>query len=437
MSVQKLVMKNEKPIGYTYADEPIYAIGPSIYFQSKYSCSPSVLSLSNGSTTSWVLQPARDDRYIIRDAVLRYSCTNASATETCRFYNPFLMLSQVKLLINNVEVVYYQTHIEIMSAVARQLKKYPADQVYNILASFRNNTTTSFTPDQYTAASTTNHQLPLKLLFPDLEGLIVNLSGTARIEVQFTFASNSNSAPLNNMFCQSNTTSNAYDGDLTYSNLEVDVKYVRPTDARAYASLGNYIMPTRKFLVKRLDNIAWNVVGTNNFTINLSNDFAKSNMIEQLSVFFYDVAGNSAYNSAAACRYYGGVKYASFVMRSRSNIVLDLKDVVRDEHNRKEYEMMVYKNRNGVDEPLELLNETTLLGQYLIPDTLTVDLSNVIEDDQSPSQGYSGRNNNENDVEVTFTCASAISANVIAFCVLHTCEIAVIDSKTGSVKKIQ
>ncbi len=436
MSIQKLTMLQEKPVGYTYSDKPVFPIGPSLYFQSKYSCNPPILSLSNGSQSNFTLQPSRDDVYCIHDIVLRWTTTNVSATETCKVYNPFALLSSVKMLINNVEVSYLRDQFEIMSAVSRWLKSNNESTIYNALAKIRNNTAKNFTADEFTASSTTYHQLPLFVIFPELEGIVVNLSGLQRLDFQFVFQSNANSPAINNLFCQSNTTSNAYDSDLTYSNIECEVKYTRHTDARAWKPLGNYLMNTRKYLTKQISNIAWNVVGTNNFTINLSNDWAKTNRIEQVSVFFYDVAGNSAYNSASACKFLSGAKYASFIVRSRSNVVLDLQQVVKDSHNRKEYEMQVYKNRNGVEEPLELLNETTDLGKFFIVDTLTIDLSNVIEDDQGPSEGLSGRSNDSNDIEIQFFCASAISANVNAYCVLHTSEISVLDSK-GGVKKIQ
>jgi hypothetical protein len=433
MSVEKLVSQKVVPAGSTFDESQLYIVNPSSYYESKFSASPPVLTLSNGGTTIWEHTYARNEAFTVHDMVLQWTSTNTSATEGCKFYNPFALLRSFKMLINNQEVAYFQDVFQILEQVSNHLKKYPEEEVYQMLARLRNETEATFNGEEYPTSGTSYHQLPLFWLVPELKKHLANISGVTKVQFDIAFQSNTNSL-LNNQFCQSTTTVNSYDTNLTYSGIEVKILYNKHTDARMLKMPVNPLMVQDRYITKLIPNISWTNLGTDRQTINLYNDFSRTRRCVGLSVFLWDVAGNSAYNSAEACKYKSGPEFIAYEIKSGSDVLVDLKEPTKDLHARKRYALDTWKNRNGCAMPLEILNKTTDLADYYIHNSY-FDLSHVIEDDQSKSTSISGKSNFDNDWEIQLICASSLSANVNMYVVLHHVEISQID-KAGTVKKL-
>jgi hypothetical protein len=73
------------------------------------------------------------------------------------------------------------------------------------------------------------------------------------------------------------------------------------------------------------------------------------------------------------------------------------------------------------------------LGKHWVHQTY-IDLSNVCEDDQSPARGLSGTDNYQNDLEITFTCATPLSTNCNMYVMMHYVSVQQLDAKSGLVK---
>lgn len=422
MSIQILQSQNVKPIGHTFNGMPIHTVAPSQYEERKFSCTPPLLTLSQGSNTSIVLSWASDDVHTIEDIVLQWLASNSSATEEPTFFNTFQTLREFKCLINGVQKCYLQDQQQIQAKVCDYLKKQK--NVFHELQKCRQESGTTLAGDTIGTASSKQFQLPLSWLVPELKGMIPNISGIYKVQFDIGFVQNQSTAQLNSYFCKSNTTNNAYGSNLTYSSIEVKQLIVRHRDSRMYKQPAQLAMVGDYFDTVLKPGISWNTANTDKQTFNLANDFTKRNNICGLMVWLYDVNAGSSYDTATAGEMRSGPAIVGFDIKSRSNKIVDLAHATNDLQARKRYALDVNRRLTGVELPLEVLNESSDLAKFYMFGTY-IDLSNIQNDDDA--EGFSGVNNLQNDIEITLYCASSISANCNMYVMLHYKDIAYID----------
>lgn len=432
MSVQKLLSQNVASVGSSYDNKDYYLVGPSLYYSSVFSSQPNILALSQGNVINHVQDFV--EPWEIRGLKLQYDAVNSS-TDSAIFKNAWTRINYAKCFANNQEVQHIQDLYQIREAVSTFLEGIPQAEIYTELAKHRNETTATNAGEQYTASSTTFHQIDMLVLFPWLRGIITNISGLNKLSFEIGFNPNSSTPAINNLFVQSSTTNNAYSSNLTLSNIQMKFDYVKHTDSRMLKQMPNTVMYVCKQMSKIYPNKSWTNIGTDGLTINLFNDFSPVGRCVALSTLFYNNTANSAYNSADSCKFRSGPAIAGFTIKRGSEILVDYQGA-KNLHNRQEYFLNSRKWRNGTDLPLEVLNDASDLFEYY--QSFKFDLTNIIETSATdPETALSGRPNNTNDYEINLTCASSISANVNIIAVLHYLEIFQLDPKSGSLRKLQ
>jgi hypothetical protein len=167
--------------------------------------------------------------------------------------------------------------------------------------------------------------------------------------------------------------------------------------------------------------------------LNLANDLTKRDRILGLFVWGFDVAGATAYNDAQSCQMFSGPSYFGYQVKSRSNINVDHLDAVGDLQKRRKYMDEYFMKRFGHNVDMEITTLSTNLGRHHIFGTY-IDLSNVYNDEDAVS--FSGRNNEQNDIEIIISCAQAVSANCNIYIMPEYQKLWYVDAKTKSLKYI-
>jgi hypothetical protein len=422
------MLNNAQPAAHSFDGKSFYIVSPSNKFESLYSCSPPLVSLATGSNFQFEKQFVTSDaNSMFHDMVLQFQVTN-SAADDCVFYNLYDIISSIKLIINNEEIEHIQTQSDMIARLSEVLGK--EKNIWNSTTKFRNETTHSIsTGEVFTNSATSYHQLSMFNVFPYLRNFaLVNGINSMRIEVQLQ-----TSAGLENLkFCQSSTVNDAYGSNLTLSNIEMKLVYSKVSDGRLFKTV-NPVMIVPKTITKRFLSKSWNVPDSDNLVINFFNDYTRFlTGVRGLSVFLYDNSTATAYNSASAAKYQSGPDIFGFELKSGSNVLIDLKHSGKHHlQARKRYMSDTFENRHAQLMLEEHLNKTSNLDEYFMRNSTYIDLSNVQEDDESPSYALSGRPNSDSDLELTLWCASAVSTNVNIYCVLHYDEIMSIDPRNG------
>lgn len=431
MSTTTLINQNVKPVAYDYNSTPIHVISTANYEEKTFSTTPPTLQLSQGSNTSIEMTWSSDDIYIIEKIFLEWVATNADATNAPTFKNAFQTLSSFKCWVNGSEKVYLQDQQQIQAKVCHYLEQF--ERPYNQMCDIRDEVGQTLAGETIPVSGTKNFELNLFWLVPELKKMVVNGSGIYKVKFDIVFSQNTNSPVTNGYFVTSNTTSNAYSTNLTYSQIQIRQCLTRHTDARMYKTLQPSSMVCNKFDTVMRAGISWNVPTTDQVTINLSNDLTKRDRILGLRCWLFNNSGSTAYNSASNCKMFSGPSVIAYKVKSRSNIILDHSHPTNDLTHRRRYYQEYIKKRYQQDVPIELLNDSTDLGKFYMMQTY-IDLSNVENDEDAIS--YGGRGNQVNDIEITFYCASALSTNCNLYVMPEYQEIAYIDSKNKSLKYV-
>lgn len=441
MSLQKLRANNKiPPSGYTYGSAEIYKLKPGSYKEyTKAASSQTVQASSASNTVTFRFQAT--DSLCLANMYLQFDIENTSATEQLQIFNPFLLLNHIKLIVNDREVHHYRDTIEIREAVSEYLKRHsnPRDNIYNELSKIRPNSSENFNSDNVNVSTGVNYfQLPLLVLFEYLEGFNNVTSGIETIQIDFAFNASGGAAVLNNKFCKSSTTSNAYDAaTIKYTNIALRMCFYEHADPLANQTYPSTYMVVPKYTVKKYVSKSW-ASSADTLSVSLFTEFVNLRFCNAITVLFWDNVANAAYNSSSACKFLSGAQFASVKISKGTTVLLDHSALTTKVlKQRSIYEQQVYYNRYGAPLPLEILNGTSSLSEYFIT-RQTIDLCNSINDDESPSTvSISGIHMGvSNDIQLDLTCATAISANVDIYLIAHSNEFYQVNPKTHFVDEI-
>jgi hypothetical protein len=431
MSTQVLIANGAKPAAYTYDGSQIHLVSTSNYEEKTFQCTPPLLQLSQGSTTQISLTWSSDERYVLEDLNLEWTATNSSGTDAPRFFNTFQTLSSLKVLINGVQSSFLMDQQQIQAAVSLYLSQFPLP--YNEINKARTSEVgNTLNGEQITVSSTRDFCLPLFWLVPELKKMVVNLSGIYKLEFQITFQQNTNSATTNGYFVQSNTTSNAYSSNITYSGIQVRQCLTRHSDPRMYMVPNPNAMVCSQFDTV-LRSVSWTNVNSDKILLNLSNDLTRRNRICGLSIWGFDMTSIAGYNDVDCGKMFSGPSYFGYLIKSRSNILVDHSNAIGDLPKRRRYTDEYFKKRFGHNADMELIANSSNLGKYYIFSTY-IDLSNIYNDDDAVS--LSGRDNFQNDIEIQLICASSVSASCNIYIMPEYQSLYYVDPKTRGLKYI-
>ena len=357
-----------------------------------------------GSSHTCDIQFSATDNAVVEDYMLEFDIVSNDATNTLAIQNVFLLLAEIKYLIRNVEITYHKTTEEIYCAVMENLKKVRNDQVFGLLQTLRTNLSANYTAD---VVSTTvqSYQIPLSLIFPELEKHTTN-HNINDISFHFRFQPNYGTVVLNNRFCASATTTNAWDiTKISISNIAI-----RPVMNRFFMSVprsvSNPVFLLNKYDVKSYVQ-SWNTVGTDNLKIVLS-DFPRRKKVMSLGVRIYPESLQTAYNDADAMQCYSNSKYIGMIVRYQGRVLVDM-STAATRRQRINYIRESYFRKYGFFPPSNLENESDNYSKFW-QDHFYVDLSNH-ESYDADVECIGGIVNEKNDMEIELHCTTAIGTS--------------------------
>ena len=423
MSTKQLSIVNQKPIALTYDSFPIYKVPGHIkYEETNHTSSVPSMASPMGNTNRIDIEPANDDFYVIEELYLDWLATNSSGTEAPTFLNVFSTIQEVVLKINGSIVDHLKGQNDIICAVSDYLHEH-ADYVTHALGRCRSENANTYNGETVAVSSTLQFSLPMTVLFPFLKGLAVGGKDSKvwKITFEVTFTSNTNTASSLTFSVKSNTTSNAYSTNLTYSNIQIRNCFYRPSSevrdlvlqrvgARMYRIAHENVTQT----------VAWNTINTDYTRINLNTTFTKSiKNIRGMYVFIDVPAARTAFNDADSAELWSGAAYIGVKILHSGRVILDHSNAVNDLKKRRDYNRLVHKKMWGKELPLAVMTESDNLPRYYFLETF-IDLTNVEVFDQH-ELAVSSLNNMEN-IEIQLYCASALGASVQLHTVLEYVE---------------
>jgi len=432
-----------KPSWENYLGQNIFVVGKSQYEEKSYQFTVPSINNPAGNQTRISLQfPNTMNNYRIDDLYMTWQAVNTSTTLSPTWRNVFLLFDTVKLLLNQVETHYLMDRYQIMSAVQDYLRNYNESEYWNQLSKFRYEVGSAKTCNGESiplAAGTPvvngiqYFTLPLTVLFPYLKGMIINRM-ISQIDVEIVFARNSQSL-VNAQYILSNTTSNAYDSNISYNNIRMNLLLTNQTDLRLYKNVYPNTLLLSKWETKVFTQSWTNVVNSNattgdNLQLDLSSVWGKHTKIIGVLVFIQQ-ASIPAYNNTNACKFFSGASYIGFNVLSNSTVITNLNTTPDLQVQRLRYALEFNKRRYGKELPLALFDPANDINKIYSFETY-IDLENikVDENDEYPVGGIS---NYVKDIEIALFCTGSINASANIYCMLNYVELGTFDSSNNVV----
>jgi hypothetical protein len=427
MSIQEMVANQgakSAMVGYSNKGSGLVPVAPSYEWQTQYSATPASVSLAVGTFTSWLWQFANTDQSVVRDIVLQATMSTSDAVNSFTFFNPYMLIQQLKVYINGVSggnITWLQDSYQVREAIESYLRDEVGQEDYQQELLRHVNNTSPLAGDTVADGAPIQVRWSLFKLVPALREVILNAGGVRSLQFDVTFASNQNTT-LNNQYGKSNTVNNAYNSSITYSNLQFNVLYNVASDARILKPVTPNIYRFKNFYTSQIPNVSWNSVSVDNQLIQISTAFPQVNrFVQGLSIFIWDNTNSgSAYNSTTAGEFYSGGKYLTYKINSRGNAIIDLSQASVHLQQRRKYDADIWRSRSkrGKESPVNLMTQSDLMSKTWVANTY-IDLSNVYNNHDGDNEAISGRDTLSNDVTVSLTCAQALSANCTIYALLH------------------
>lgn len=416
---KNLAKQNVKPSTETFDGYNVYEIGKSQYGEISNQFSIPSMASPQGNQTRVELTWPSSARYRVDDMFLNFTATNASATEAPTFKNIFCIFDKVVCLVNKREACTLNDRQAIRSAVNMYLRSLPPAEIYQQLQRWRTEAGSGLVGEQVPVSSILNFTIPLFVLFPFLKGFIINQQ-VQRLEFEITFATNFGSL-ANGEFVLSNTTSNAYGTNLSYSDIRLKTIYSQHDDIRLYKSVFPTVMLLEKWETKAIVT-SWTTVQTDMINIDLASVWGKRKKILGIACSIYSPSLVTAYNDTDCCKLYSGADVIGYKIKSNSRAIVELNETTKHRIERKRYSLDFNKRRFGHELPVEVVTLSTDLARLYMPETY-IDLSNieVQAHDEIPVSGIS---NSEKDIEIEFYCTGSVNASCTFYAVLHYLEMA-------------
>ena len=442
-----LAKQGVKPSWENYLGQNIFVVSKAQAEEKSYQfVVPSISNPAGNQTRISLTFPSTMNNYRVEDMYMTWQAVNTSTTLAPTFRNVFMLFDTVKCLLNQVETYYLMDRYQIMSNVSDYLRNYNESEYWNQLSRFRYEAGSAKTcnGEQIPLATTVNSvttngvqyfTIPMTVLFPFLKGLIVNKQVT-QLDFEIVFARNSQSL-VNAGYILSNTTANAYDANISYNNIRMNLLLTNQTDMRLFKNVfTNTLLLSKwetKVFTQSWNNVTNGVNGGNGtagdtLQLDLSNVWGKHTKILGVLVFIQET-NVPAFNDASACKFFSGSKYIGFNVLSNSTNIVNLNTTPDLNVQRLRYALDFNKRRYGKELPLALFDPTNDINKIYSPETY-IDLAavRVDETDEYPVAGVS---NFVKDIEIDLFCCSAINASCNIYCMLNYVELGTFDGSNN------
>lgn len=419
--------KESATLGNTYDGDVIYRVNPNLNesYTSKY-FTPT--NGSCGTVHTLVVDLGVSDEFNVNTWLLEFKHNNLDGTLSQTVINPYLLIGEFKVLLNQQEVIYHSSQEEIFLAFADYFKEFSKDQQTSFMASIMPvNQSNPLAGETLSAGGTLIWSLPLTPLAKSLNN-ISRSDGASRITFEFKFIPNYATTSANCRFMQSSTTNNPYTTS-TISFTEIAMRLITTKHSdQILRNVPNSIMLLRKYDVKTYQ-LSFNANSVQQ-RVQLSQDFSLRNIVYGVYVYIYDYTRITAYNDADSMKIFSGSDVIGWELKFKSKTIHKY-DAVLDKGKRNKYYFDTYRNSNGRLIPSNLIQQNDNVTQYFVPLTF-IDLANV-HDGLLNSETVSGLPSNS-DLELIIT--NAVSGGTfstscflnVALCYYERCKL---DPKSG------
>ena len=435
MSSKNYVVANAKKnvlIGHTYDSKEILKVRPNL-FENYSTVFFNPQTISTGGSARCDVNMRTED-YNLNELLLEFDQVNASATITQTIFNPFMIFSEIKLLINDQVLIHLDNQEKIFCTVAEALRGLTQQECKSLLQTLM----PSFggvAGETTAVSSTTKWSLPIStFLFPFIRDISPS-QGVQKLSVEVRMQPNVATADGNGRFIASGTVNNCYsDATISFQNMQLRLIYTKHSDPFLRA-VPNPLICLQKY-ADRMYNLSFNALNVQK-RIQLGTEFSSYRNINGVIIYIYDKAKVTAFNDADCCKVDSDLTLLGFELKFKTRSVLKM-DAVTDKGRKAKYYHDSNLKRFGRSINSDIIDNSTNLTKYFVPLT-HVDLQSVANgSNDSDRLVYSGISNKDAELELIITNTSgAYSTDCYLYVVLSYLEFHVLDPKTGVLNEMQ
>ena len=369
--------KQNRLAGVGYDGKEVFRVSPSLFetYTSKY------FNPVNGSPSSYHtlnLDLSVSDEFNLNSLMLEFTQSNRHATASQIILNPYLLFSEFKVLLNNVEVLHYDNQEAIFLAVSVFFRGKTDDERTAYLSTiFPTQSSNPLAGETVAAQSSVNWSLPLE----PLTNFINNISrsdGLAKLTLEFRFVPNYGVQAMNGRFIRAGADVNVYtESNIAFNNIALRLHHTKHSDPLLRNVPNGGHMVLHKFDVKTFQCNFSTAAATQR--VQLSTDFTIRPMVKAIIVYMYNTNAVSTWNDSDAIKVDSGVNQLGFELKFKSKTILKY-DAANQANNRRRYLFETYKRRHGFTYPVALCQESDDTTKVWIPPTV-IDLASVEKDD--------------------------------------------------------
>ena len=346
-----------------------------------------------------------------------FTLSTADATNHPRFFNDcYTIIDQVELTLNDgSEKWKYEEPWMIELQRSTELKEKVKNRSLSEWRAKSDIDWNGLTGVQVTDAAAQPFYFDLFAMFPRLRNTVMN-NFIDNMQIKIRFRASPSTVAEACRICQSNTTSNAYNSQITIN----DVKFYRVfdiiRDPKTYLRppLGDVIFPIARYERVPVENISWNVAGTDKYSFSIHEKF-KNPFMQSIIAYVEDIG--VAYNDSNAQKKFSGHAYIKWSIaeqdgdRKEMNFTSTNTQFTSSELTRflRAYEIQFQENQYGEHLPLSCHTNSDDTNKYLVNMT-EIPMNNIKIHDQAFDY-ISQYNSALKYYNVVLECAGAVSAN--------------------------
>jgi len=431
MSSKNYVLANEKKKvvrGHTYDGKELLVVSPSLH-ETTYQTFFNPISGGVGTTHRVDINLSSDDEWNTNEILLEFRQNNLDTTLSQVVRNPWLLFSEIKLLVNNQELCYYDNTEKIFCAQALYYSQFNSLELKSQLQELMPlNHSNPLNGETIAAGASLQWSLPvLSVLFKFLKDFSRS-QGIYKISIEFRFQPNTAVMANTLRFISSSTNTNPYTAS-TVSFTDITARIVSTKHSDPYLRMVPSPMCIIENFEDRMFNIPFNVVGASR-RIQLSTEYSARRIIHGIFLYAYDPNRLTTWNDSDAHFTYSGSDLLGFEVRYKTRSIIKM-DTPADEGKRVKYYIDNLRKRWGKAPNTDLIDDSNNTGKHLIPLTF-IDFQNVQITDNDIEKVHSGLPNQDIEIIVT-NCSGAFSTSAFLFASVCYYEFAFINPKTGIV----
>eukprot|EP00760_Papus_ankaliazontas_P039929 PhM_4_TR9813/c2_g1_i4/m.21892 len=382
--------------GYNYEGTEIYKVNGNVSdsYATTY-CQPQ--SVSTGGHIQCHITFSED--YNIEDIDFEFTITNNDGILSLTIFNPWLLMQEVKIMIDNQSFIHLASSEEIFTTVAHNVRVASnVHEVYNKLQKcMSSNFSTPLTGETIPPGGSATFSLPLfEFLATYLKGISPS-QGFHRFSFEARFNPNLGTESGNGRFIASSTANNPWTKDIvTISDCQLRQRVTRTKDP-ILRQMVSPLMVVQRFQEK-VYPISFNAT-TANLRLQINNLFSHYPHCNCIYVYSYNPSGVTAYNDADCCKVDSDVNLLGWELKLNTKTVHKM-DASTDKAKKVKYYSQSFEKEHGRPINPDLLSNSTDFTKFW---TLTtkIDLSNIgVGVNDNNRQIYSGISS-ANDLELT------------------------------------